>query len=209
MMKFASWPARHPVIALAIGVSAILLSILAVTRVHPDPSLESMMTKDDPAVKAAVRVLNEFPAAEELLVLATLPEDRAASPDPSKLLAFAERLDQAVKKSPQAQSLCEAVNYQAGAQIREYFEKVLVPNGLYYLDGPSFEAAQQRLTRKEMEEQFQRNQAMLAAPGPAASAMAKVFIKDPLRLHEFVMDRLMGGRPFKTYQNGEAFISSD
>jgi predicted RND superfamily exporter protein len=197
MTNLASWPARHPLFALAIGVVAIALSILAVTRVHPDPSLESMMTRDDSAVKAAVRVLNEFPAAEELLVLASLP-DSTKAPDTQPLLAFAQRLDQAVKNSREAQSLCDAVNYQAGAQIMDYFKEVLVPNGLYYLDRPSFDAARQRLTRKEMQQQFERNQAMLAMPGPAASAMAKVYIKDPLRHNEFEMDRLMGGRPFKT-----------
>jgi len=207
--RFVSWPAHHPAAALVISAVAIALCALAVGRMRPSASLESMLSKDDPAVKAVVRVLNEFPAAEDMLVLATAPANQTGRPDPDQLIAFAKRLEQAIRTSPQASALCDAVSYQAGPEMREYFEKVLVPNGLYYLDRESFEAAKARLTRDQMIEQFRQNEALISAPGPAASAMAKVFLKDPLRLHEFVMDRLMGGRPFKTYQNSEAFVSAD
>ncbi|HEY7117022.1 MAG TPA: MMPL family transporter, partial [Tepidisphaeraceae bacterium] len=204
---WAAWPARRPWAALAIAGGMIVLSAMAILRLRPDPSLESMMSKDDPAVKAAVRVLNEFPAAEELLVLASLREDVAANP--SKLLAFAQRLEQGVKASRAASALCAKVSYRADPEILEFFKDVLAPNGLYYLDRESFNAARERLTRERMLEQFRRDEAMVSAPGPVAGAMAKQFLKDPLRLIEFVMDRLVGSRPFKTYQNTDAFISAD
>jgi predicted RND superfamily exporter protein len=208
MTHWAAWPARHPRAALAIALALTAISVLAVLRIRPDASLERMMSKDDPAARAAVRVLNAFPAAEELLVLATLPDDRDGA-DVEALLAFARRLEQGVHESPDASRWCAAVQYRADAQIRDYFEKVLVPNGLYYLDDESFAAARARLTRAGMLEQFRRDEAMVAMPGPAAAAMAKVFIQDPLRLHEFVLDRLMGSRPFKTYGNSDALVSQD
>src|SRR5438093_1245295 len=47
------------------------------------------------------------------------------------------------------------------------------------------------------------------APGPAGQALSASIQKDPLRLHEFLIERLLGERPFKTWQNGDAFISED
>ena len=206
MSGWAAWPARRPWAALLAAAAVAILSALAVSRVHPSASLESMMSKDDPAVAAAVRVLGEFPAAEELLVLATSPDAKA---DVEKLVRFAQHLEDEIHKSPEASALCGEVNYRASPQYREYIEKVLVPNGLYYLDRESFEAAKGRLTRPRMIDQIRRNEAMISVPGPGAAAMAKVFLKDPLRLHEFVMDRLMGGRPFKTFEGTDAFVSAD
>jgi hypothetical protein len=208
MNHWAAWPARNPRTALSIALALVLISVLAVLHIRPDASLERMMSKDDPAAVAAARVLSAFPAAEELLVLATVPPDREGAGTDS-LIAFAARLDRAVHDSPEASALCAAVHYRADPQMREFFEKVLVPGGLFYLDDASFAAARARLTRDGMAEQFRRDEAMLATPGPAAAAMAKVFIQDPLRLHEFVLDRLMGSRPFKTYQNTDALVSQD
>ena len=78
------------------------------------------------------------------------------------------------------------MRYRAGDQTREFVTKVIAPNGLFYLSDAEFAAARQRLTRAEMAEQFHRNEAMLAAPGPAAGALAKALLRDPLRLHEFI-----------------------
>jgi len=82
--RFVSWPAHHPAAALVISAVAIALCALAVGRMRPSASLESMLSKDDPAVKAVVRVLNEFPAAEDMLVLATAPANQTGRPDPDQ-----------------------------------------------------------------------------------------------------------------------------
>ena len=60
-----------------------------------------------------------------------------------------------------------------------------------------------------MRRQIAQNEAMLAAPGPAADALAKAFLKDPLRLHEFFLSRMMSQRPFKTYRGSDAYLSED
>src|SRR3954452_22837497 len=135
MKRLAAWPARHPLAALVIAALAIVISLIAVRRVHPSASLESMMSRDDRAARAAVRVLNDFPVAEELIVLATMPEPKpGASPDVQPLLSFAQRLEQAIRKTPAADALCGDVSYRAAPQFAEYFEKVVARNGLYYLD---------------------------------------------------------------------------
>jgi uncharacterized protein len=85
----------------------------------------------------------------------------------------------------------------------------LVPASLFYLDDAQLAAARQRLSPQGIREQIAQNEALIAAPGPAAATIAKVTLQDPLRLHDFILDRLMPARPFATYQNSEAFITAD
>jgi predicted RND superfamily exporter protein len=199
-----TWPARRPAPALLIALAAILLSILLVSRLRPDTSLEPMFSRDDPAGRAMLRVMNQFSAAEELIVMATAPHA-----NPEALTAFAERLSSALDNSPAAAPLVASVTYRADEQTQRFFTEVLVPNGLFYLDDAEFEQAKQRLTREQMLEQFRRNEALVSAPGPAAQALSKTFLRDPLRLHEFILDRIASARPIETYKGSDAFISPD
>lgn len=198
---------RRHVLTLIIAAVLALAALLAVTRLRVDTSLASLFDDTDPAATALVRVLDHFPSAEELLVLVESPQDEA--PQPDRLLAFAARLDEAVKNDPSASRLSGGVTYRVDAQTRKFFEEVLVPNGLFYLDDDAFKAARHRLTRDEMAKQIRRNEQMMATPGPAADALAKVILKDPLHLHEFLIDRVGAGRPFRTYQGSDAFLGPD
>lgn len=205
-----AWPARHPGVVCVMAGILLLLAALSIGRMKPDASLAGMFPENDPAAESLFRVLDHFSAVEELLVLVTTPPaDRASPPDTARLLAFAQRLDNAIQKSPDALRLTDGVIYRADAETRRFFEKVLVPNALFYLDDAQFAAAQERLTREEMVKQFRQNEAMVSAPGPAAEALAKAFLQDPLRLREFLMARLAASRPFKTYGDSDAFLSPD
>jgi predicted RND superfamily exporter protein len=207
-MKLAALnaPARHPIGTIFISLFIATFAILSTLQLHPDTSLQSLFTPGQPAVVALNHVLNDFPTAEELLVLVTTPGDQ---PQPDKLLAFADSLKQQASKDPQVSQLVSAVSFRADAQSREFVTKVIVPNAIFYLSDADFESALQRLSRAEMAEQFHHNEAMLAAPGPAAGALASALLRDPLRLHEFIESRLTTMQPFKTYQNSDAFLSSD
>lgn len=208
--QWLSWPAGHPMTTCAIALVTLVCCGIALSRMRPDASISGMFPKGDRSAGALVRVLDHFSAVEELLVLVTVPESqRTSPPDTAKLLTFANRLEQAVRESPEASSLTAGVLYRADDQTKEFFEKVLVPNALFYLDDADFAAAQRRLTKPEMERQVRQNEAMVSAPGPAAQALAKTFLQDPLRLHEFITDRLTAGRPIDTYANSDAFISPD
>jgi predicted RND superfamily exporter protein len=206
MMDWLNWPARRPMAALSIALVAALLSLAGALRLRPDTSLQSLFPPKDPAATALNRVLNNFPAAEELLLLVS---SEGAEPHVDQLLSFASRLEAAIKQDGEASSLVAAVNYRADAQTRDFVTKVIVPGGMFYLDDAEFTAAKNRLTRAEMTSQFHLNEAMLAAPGPAAGALAKSLLRDPLRLHEFIEKRLMASRPMKTYENSDAFLSED
>ncbi|MEO6436510.1 MAG: MMPL family transporter, partial [Tepidisphaeraceae bacterium] len=198
---------RRPILTLLLAGVFAAASLAVVLRLRIDTSLTSLFAKDDPAAAALVRVMDNFRSVEELLIL--VETDAAKSPQPDKLISFAHRLDTAINADPVASPLSGDVIYRSDEQSRRFFEQVLVPNGLFYLDDASFEAALQRLTRAEMAKQVRRNEQMIATPGPAADALAKVILKDPLHLHEFLIDRVGSSRPFKTSPNSDAFLSPD
>jgi hypothetical protein len=107
------------------------------------------------------------------------------------------------------------VVYRADPQTQQFFERVVVPAGLYYLDDQTLAEARRRLTPEAMREQIARNEAAIAVPGPAAGAMTKVLLGDPLRLHEFLLDRFKGARALAPGgeasfgDNDAAFLSPD
>jgi predicted RND superfamily exporter protein len=203
-----SAPARHPWPTLIVACLLALVCLFRLTRMHADPALEKMANQNDASAIALGRVLGHFSAVEDLLILVTLPPD-AQQPDPAKLTSFAQNLDRALQSDVKTKALCNPINYQTDPETRQFFEKVLVPSALYYLDDKTLAAARERLTRDEMRKQIAQNEALLAAPGPAADALAKAFLKDPLRLHDFFLERLMSQRPFKTFRGSDAYLSQD
>jgi predicted RND superfamily exporter protein len=197
---------RRAAITLVFALAGAVLAVLAVRRLTPDTSMASLFGADDPAAQSLVHVLNNYRSVEELLLLV---ESKDISAEPAQLLAFARRLDAAIRADQEASELSDGFIYRADEQSRAFFEKVLVPNALFYLDEPSFQAALKRLSPDEIGRQIRRNETLISTPGPAAGAFAKAILQDPLRLHEFLLDRLASLRPLRTYGNSHAFISPD
>lgn len=196
-------PAKHPRLTLLIAALLCALSILGLRRMHADASMASMFPSHDPAAAAMVRVLNRFSVADEILVLVSSPDNQPI--DPSKLLAYAARFSKAAEKLPQVKH----VAYRVDKQSREFFTNVLARDGIYYLSDSAFAAARSRLTKPEMARQIRQNEAMIAAPGPAASALANTLLQDPLRLRDFLTAELNARKPFRTAGDSDAFFSPD
>jgi len=203
------WPVFHPRLALVCAAAVCTVAALLVSRLRPEPTIDSMFPEHAPASRALSRVMHGFGAAEELLILASLPPDAPQPPDTDRLLAFAGRLDETIKQSPTASALCGGVDYRVDSEMRRFFERELVPAGLFYLTDAQLAEAKQRLSPAGMREQIARDEAAVATPGPGGAAITKLLLKDPLRLHEFVLDRLAGSRPLKTYENSEAYLTPD
>jgi predicted RND superfamily exporter protein len=195
---------RRPVVTLVVALLLAAASLLAVLQLRIDTSLTSLFDREDPAAAALDRVLNHFKAVEELLIFAQTDDAQ-----PEKLASFARRFEAAIAADADASQMSEGVAWRADEHYRRFAEQVLVPNGLFYLDDAGFAAAKQRLTLDEMRKQVRRNETLIATPGPAADALAKVILRDPLRLHEFMLARFTAGRAFRTFQNGDAFIAPD
>lgn len=207
--KLVCWPIQHTAAALVIALVVSALAAVGVTRLRAEPSIDGMFANDNPASHALLRVLHHFSAAEEMLLLVSAPQAANSGPDPERLLAFAGRLELAVRDSHEVSPLCPAMSYRVDPETRRFYEKELVPAGLFYLSDEAVAAAKERLTPQGMLKQISQNETLMAVPGPAAQALAKITLQDPLRLHDFILDRLVAQRPFQTYQNSEAFLSAD
>jgi hypothetical protein len=201
-----NWPARHPALALALALLLAAGALASALRLRADTSLGRMFPANDRAAAALVDVLDQFPTAEEFLILVSTPGQSAR---PDELTDFATKLRSAIDADPAARALVSDYSFRADADMRDFFTKVLVPNGIYYLNDSEFAAARARLTRPRMIEQLRQDEAMLAAPGPEAQAMGRTLIQDPLRLRDFMADRLFAMRPVASYHGSDAFLSPD
>ncbi len=200
-------PTDHPWATLLAAIVLTLLSVAGIKRLSADASLDAMFPQGDAAADVLVHVLDQFGTADELLVLVTLPED-AQSPDPQRLLDYADRFQKAVADSP-AGPLSDGVVYRVEPDIIQFVQHELAPAGLFYLDNQTLAQVMDRLSPDGMRRQLDHDQAMLAQPGPAAGAMAKALMQDPLALHDFLLPKLREAEPMGTYQNSDALIAPD
>lgn len=184
MSRWFDWPAAHPRATLTLAGVLAVVSLVLIFRLKSEASLDAMLDPTDPSTAAMTRVLNGFPASQDLLVMVSVPDGQPIDRD--KLLAFADRLKTSLKQSP----LVRAVRYRPSDEARQFVEKVIAPAGLLYLTDEQLAEARKRLEPQAMLEQFRRNETMLSAPGPAAGGIAKAILQDPLRLHELLQARL-------------------
>ena len=196
---------RWPWVVIVVAVLVTVLAAWRVTSLRPETRIDGLLDPHDPSAAAMGRVAANFPLAEELLVLATLPDGDA---DAAKLTDFAERLADALKAEP---SLVRATRWRAGESARAFVQDVMAPAGMLYLSDAQLAEAEQRLTPAGMRGQLERSAAALAAPGPAAGGLAKLVKLDPLRLREFFLASLKSaGLPASAASGGgDAFFTAD
>ncbi len=183
---FAAWArlvTARPGVTLLITLILSIAALLAALQLEPATGVQDMLADDQPAAIALGKVLGHYALVDDLIVLARLPAVDA-TPNPDRLIAFAQRLEAELADDPMVADL----RYRSSTQAAAFIEDVVIPHGLYYLDDAQRAALTQRLTREAMDEQFAQNAAMLAAPGPAAGRLAKELIRDPLRLRDFLAE---------------------
>jgi uncharacterized protein len=216
--RMLAWPVLRWKATLFAAAVIALLSTWSITQLRPATTLEPLFAKNDPSSVALVRVLNDFRAIEDLLLLVTAPERKeAVSQGPvmegeegHRLLDFAARLKEVIESDVVAAAMVSRIEFRASEDIRRFIEQTVVPAGLFYLNDAEFEAFVRRLRPESMRGQMARNEAMLATPSPATGALAKVVLQDPLRLHEFLLDHFATvWSPIATPHRQRAFISPD
>ena len=184
LARLTAWSAAHPVPALIGAVCVLGLSILSISRMRIDASVHAMLGEHTPSAAALSRLAEDYPAADELYVLATLPE---WVPDlPEALTAFAVRLETEVRQRPGAGAMVTHFRWHADPELTRFVREVVIPNGAYYLSDAAWDEFLHRLTPEGMRVQIARDEALMAAPGPAAAALAERLVRDPLRLLELV-----------------------
>ena len=207
LASLLEWPTVRPRSALCVVLTITVASLLCVLRFRADASFENLLPKSNPAAQSMVRALNDFSAVDELLLLVSLPKE--APSDPQRLARFAERFDGAIHRDSTAAALIESVTYRVDDQTRKFFQNVVAPAGLFYLDADSFAAARRRLTRPEMDSILRQNEALLAAPGPAAGALAATLLQDPLHLHDFLLQQMSANQPTPFSSSSGLLLSKD
>lgn len=212
-LRFMSGPARHPRSTLIVTTLLLALAILAMRRLSPNASVQALLGDQNPGAAALQYVMEDFSSADELLVLATAHDTSAPEDERlARLRSFAQAVDAAIRAEAagQPQPVFLRVTYAATPQMVEFFTKEAVPAGLLYLSDNEVATLRERLTPAAMREQLRQDEAMIAAPGPAADALARTLVKDPLRLREFLGSRLNQARAgFRTFRSGPEFISQD
>ena len=193
--------ADRPKTVLAVAAAFTMLALVFVLRLRPDTGVGNLFPSHDPATVALARWVDRFPTGGDVLVLATLPDGAPADAGP--LLAFADRLSGRLTDVPGV----AAVVYRLDAAARQFVERVVAPAGVYYLTDAGYAEARRRLTPDGMAAQLRQDEAMLAAPGPAAGAVAAALVRDPLHLHELLVDAMAVRRP--AAGGGGAVLSPD
>jgi len=195
--RVASWSASRPRLAIVSAVVVTLLSLVSISQMQISTSLQAMLGEHSRAGAAMHRVTTEYNASDALLVLVELPPDRAADePAKSELVDFAVRLEAELLADPRARGLIEWVRFRQDPNYAAFARNVVLPNGALYLPEQGFTELLTRLEPERIRAQIARNEAMIAAPGPAANALSDAILRDPLRLMELVPKELAGAGGF-------------
>lgn len=200
---------------LVLAVTSVVVAAAVVTsvlRIEPDASLQTMLASDQPASRALATVLEDFASASDLLVLASVSDTGDSNVPRSvareRLAAFAERLARRVESDREAERLIVELRYRPDEEWRRFVSEVVTPNLLMYLDDAAYAALRERLGTDGMWRQIERNESLISAPGPGAAALSEELLRDPLRLHEFVLRALGPLPPGFAADAGESLLLS-
>ena len=99
-------PLRYPLRTFALALICTVLAAMGTSRIHADGSLAAMFSRDNPSAQAMIRVMNDFGAVDELLVLASVPRAGEATPaDLDALTDFGQRLVSEISRASRNCSL--------------------------------------------------------------------------------------------------------
>jgi len=183
----AQWTATHPRRVLAGAALVLVLSLLALSQMRITSSLSAMLGTHSTAAAAMERVTTGYRHADALVLLVELPAGRVADDSgQADLVAFATRLETALKNDPAAAPLIAWVRFREDPSFLRFAQEVMLPNGGFYLDDGDAAELMRRLEPAQMLAQIKRNEALIGAPGPAGVALSGGVLRDPLRLFELI-----------------------
>src|SRR5262245_25518783 len=177
----------HPWTVVGLAAVVVVLSILALGRLKVSASLEAMFGLQSPAAAAMHRLTTSYQASEALLIVAEKLGEGAPSPtDQADLVAFAERFTTGLTSDPRTRERVLYARYRQDPAYAAFVREVVLPNAPFYFGPEATQELIDRLSPRRLDEQFARNEALIASPGPAGSAISGAVLRDPLRLIELV-----------------------
>ncbi|MCC6660294.1 MAG: MMPL family transporter [Phycisphaerales bacterium] len=183
----AAWSASHPRPVLIAAALLVAVSIVSIARAPFSTSLGAMLGDATPSAAALARVAARYHDLDNLLVIARVKDDALpAAAARAALLGYAERLHAALAADPDARAMVAGYRDRADPQEAAYIRDVVLPAGAFYLTDNGFNRLLERLQPREMRRALARGESLISAPGPAASALARNLLRDPLRLAELI-----------------------
>jgi hypothetical protein len=184
-------------------------SIALTTRLSPGSGIEVFFSVSDPSGTRMKRVMEDFSVADDLLVLAEIEGDQIAmdTDRAARLQAFAQRLASAVQADEAGRRLVGHVAWRPGDQARAFAQAHIVPNAALHMTDESWAELERRLTPAGMAQTIARSRRLLSGGSPVGAAAAGRIMRDPLRIHELVLDRVPATGPAASLWNdGPALI---
>ena len=209
ILRFLLSAARRPRMTLAFAAMAAALGFYGTTRLHPTGSLESMLSRTDPSARALADIVRDFGVADELIVVVTDLDSGNARDAAPRLGAFAARLEAAARRSPDLSLMGRDVLYRDPPDVRRFFESEVVPAGVFYLGDEPWGRLRERLSESGIRQQIHENETLIATGGPAAHALSQSLLKDPLRLHQFLLESLADALPARPTDRSGLLLSDD
>ncbi len=180
------WPARRPRLALCLTAAFFLIAIASITRLSSDGSLAAMFPENQPSARALAVISSQFPAADSLWLVVTLPPD--APDDRERLVAYAQRFESEIAADKWFAGNVTSIAYRSTPEAERFFRDVALPHLWLYLDERGRADLQARLEPEAITTALQRAERAAATPG-AAGVMMQSFLYDPLQLRELVQSR--------------------
>lgn len=207
--RLASWSARNPR-TIAIGAIVVaILSLLSISRLHISPSLQAILGGHSRVAAAMQRATTEYRAADALLVVVELPDGRMADDAGRReLVEFALRFQATLDSDPEAQRLIAWVRFGQDPEFARFAQEIMLPSGAFHLDDAGLKELVARMQPDRLREQIARNEALIAAPGPAGGALAGRVLTDPLRLFELVPRELSAAVGAGSGEEGRSIVSA-
>lgn len=199
-------PINRPAWALLLSGIVVALALLSVRRITPSTTLEPLFDQRDPAAVALHKATTDFAMVDELLLLVSVPEGHTA--DPLQLRAFSGRLRAQIEQNQALARIISAYTDRTPEQAREYAERVIAPAAAYYLNDSQFEELLRRLTLEGMRSRIKRNEALLAGAAATNGALSEAALRDPLGLHELLLQSMDDLQPLTGSQQGDGLFTS-
>lgn len=201
--------ATHPRMTLGWIALIAVLGLVPALRLKPGASVDAFFNDGNPAAARLQRVISDFGALEDLLLLVSVTEADSRPPQEraDQLRDFAVRFAGEIQRDERARSLVKQATWKPAEQGRAFAEKHIVPATPFYLSDPAFAEMMRRLTPQGMRETLARQVRGLGAASPLGSALTSRILRDPLRIHELIAGEMQSGMGAgETWNGGDDLI---
>lgn len=181
---------------LVIAVLLTILSVVLITRLHLDFSLESLMPTGDQRARQLLADLRDAGTQDVLVALIKVP-------GPDQLDGGKEVVDQFVQEMASFPSI-GALEARITAQQERFFSKILMPHAVMFLSDPQRQELLERLSDTGIRQQVEENKRLLLMPMQGAAS--ELIARDPLGLRTLWLARWLSEQTFSGLELADGYL---